>query len=79
MSYETNSHDSSSLTLFSDSFQEKTEEEWKEFEKKLKPVIDEVDEDSENRQSPESLIGDEETVERFFSLLENRALHVTCI
>ena len=49
---------------YSDSFQEKTEEEWKELEKTLKPVIEEVDEDSENRQSPDSLIGEDETMER---------------
>ena len=50
-------------SLFADSFQEKTEEEWKEMEKHLKPVIQEVEEDSENRQSPENLIGDDETID----------------
>ena len=34
-------------------------------EKNLKPVIQEVEEDSENRQSPDSLIGDEETIDRY--------------
>ena len=58
-------HNIENVTLFTDSFQEKTEEEWKEIEKDLKPVIEEIEEDTENRQSPESLIGDEETVDRY--------------
>ena len=32
-------------------------------EKHLKPVIQEVEEDIENRQSPENLIGDDETID----------------
>ena len=45
-------------------FMAELEQEWKELEVLLKPVTEEIEEDTENRSSPDSLMGEDDTKER---------------
>lgn len=50
--------------VFVEVFKKCVDEEWKCVERDLKPVLEELEEDSENRQTPDSLISEEDTVDR---------------
>jgi len=48
----------------SEVFKRDVENEWAKLALSLKPVLDVIEEDDENRESPEGLIGEDDTVER---------------